>query len=197
MLHRGREDGTMEGPMSDKQDTNKPYRALGGLLKALRVRSKESLIEVSGAVEIDSEALDKIESGEQRPTEDVLSLLITHFDAKEEDAKRLWKLAGYQPAKSGSDDNSVITSTVMVMPMDIRVVYTDMVHVMVNNYGVMMNFMQTAGPNSQPMAVARVGMSKEHAQSVLEILQQTLNQSSKAQRSLPAPKSKKDGPKQN
>ena len=51
-----------------------------------------------------------------------------------------------------------------------------MVHVMVNNYGVIMNFMQGAGPNNQPLAVARIGMSREHAKSVLEVLQKTLDQ---------------------
>jgi hypothetical protein len=48
---------------------------------------------------------------------------------------------------------------------------------MVNNYGVVMNFMQGGGPNMQPLAVARVGMSKEHAKSVLDVLKQTLSQS--------------------
>jgi hypothetical protein len=51
-----------------------------------------------------------------------------------------------------------------------------MIQVMVNNYGVIINFMQGAGPGSQPMAVSRVGMSKEHARSVLEVLQKTLEQ---------------------
>jgi hypothetical protein len=36
--------------------------------------------------------------------------------------------------------------------------------------------MQSSGPNSKPNAVARVGMSREHAKSVLQILQVTLNQ---------------------
>ena len=52
-------------------------------------------------------------------------------------------------------------------------------HVMVNNYGVVVNFMQSAGPSNQPLAVSRIGMSKEHAYSLLEVLQNTLEQSSK------------------
>jgi hypothetical protein len=47
---------------------------------------------------------------------------------------------------------------------------------MVNNYGVVMNFMQGGSPNSSPSSVARVGMSREHAKSVLKILQTTLSQ---------------------
>jgi hypothetical protein len=75
--------------------------------------------------------------------------------------------------------------------MDIRVVYTDMVHVMVNDYGVVMNFIQNSGPNNQPLAVARVGMSREHAKSVVQILQQSLAQADQTPKSLPAPKARK------
>jgi hypothetical protein len=39
-----------------------------------------------------------------------------------------------------------------------------------------MNFMQGGGPNAAPASVARVGMSREHAKSVLQILQATLSQ---------------------
>jgi hypothetical protein len=45
---------------------------------------------------------------------------------------------------------------------------------MVNNYGVVINFMQAGGSDNQPVAVARVGMSREHAESVVQVLQQTL-----------------------
>ena len=65
----------------------------------------------------------------------------------------------------------------MVLPMDARIVYTDTVHVMANNHGVVMNFLQNSGPNNQTIAVARVGMSREHAESVVELLQRTLAQS--------------------
>ncbi len=95
-------------------------------------------------------------------------------------ATKLWELAGYAhdelPVKNTiNDSRGQVQNGVIVLPVDARIVYTDMVHVMVNNYGVVMNFMQTAGANNQPMAVSRIGMSKEHAKSVLEILQKTLS----------------------
>jgi hypothetical protein len=65
----------------------------------------------------------------------------------------------------------------MVLPGDVRIVYTDMLHVSVNDYGVVMNFLQGSGPKNPPLAIARVGMSREHAKSVLEVLQKTLAQS--------------------
>ena len=171
-------------------ETNNPFEGLGRQLKRLRTSRQESLAEVSGAVEIDANMLDTIEQGSARPSEDILLLLISHFGIKEEVAEKLWSLAGYEqnlPSSSSNSDSS--KPLVMVTPEDLKIVYTDMVHVAVNDYGVIMNFMQGAGPNSQPLAIARVGMSREHALSVLEVLQQTLKNASPKE--LPAPKNNK------
>lgn len=170
-----------------------PYKTLGQELKHLRERVKESLAEVSGAVEIDTDTLAKFERGEIAPSQDILLLLISHFQTKDVVASRLWELAGYdrpeEPTNS-KDQTTADTNTANVLPADLRIIYTDMVHVMVNNYGVVINFLQGAGPGNQPLAVGRVGMSKEHARSVLQILQQTLNQADLTTKILPAPKAR-------
>ncbi len=171
------------------------FKPLGFRLKRLRQKRQESLAEVSGAVEIDIEELAQIEQGKFCPSEDILLLLISHFGAKDDEATKLWELAGYDQdsvpaANMVNDDHGQPKPMVMVMPMDARIVYTDMVHIMVNNYGVVMNFMQGAGPGNQPLAVARIGMSREHARSVLAVLEQTLAQadSTRTTKALPAPK---------
>lgn len=176
---------------SGNKDARKsPFQPLGDQLKRLRESRAESLAEVSGAVEIEIETLTAIESGKDRPSEDILLLLISHFATKDDEATMLWELAGYEQEQLPNrnmvnDDDGQAQPSVVVMPADARIAYTDMVHVMVNNYGVVMNFMQGAGPNNQPLAVARIGMSKEHARSVLEVLQKTLEQSEP--KSLPVP----------
>lgn len=163
-----------------RNENNLPFGPLGKQLKRLREKRQQSLAEVSGAVEIDPETLNAIEEGSERPGEDILLLLISHFATKEDVATKLWELAGYShdelPVRNAVNDfYGKAQNGVVVLPAEARIVYTDMVHVMVNNYGVVMNFMQTGGPNSQPLAVSRVGMSREHAKSVLEVLQKTLN----------------------
>ena len=171
--------------MSTSEDKNKtyPYLVLGRRLKRLRERRRETLAEVSGAVEIDILQLEAIETGKRLPSEDILLLLINHFSIKDSEATKLWELAGYdQPEAdtllpSPADDPQMMKQALIVMPVDNRIVYTDTVHVMVNNYGVVMNFMQGGGSASQPLSVARIGMSKEHAKSVLELLRRTLAQS--------------------
>lgn len=174
----------------NEANKDRPFKPLGVQLKRLREKRQESLAEVSGAVEIDPDTLQLIEQGSERPGEDILLLLISHFATKDETASKLWELAGYDQEElpmqhaDNSAKEDLKSGSVSIM-QNTPIVYTDMVHVMVNNYGVVMNFMQTAGNSSQPLAISRIGMSREHAQSVLEILQKTLNLSDK--KSLPSP----------
>lgn len=158
--------------MSDSNST--PYRPLGRQLKQLRTRVNESLAEASGAVEIDVRELAGFELGRTKPSEDVLLLLISHFGAKDDEAIGLWEMAGYTTDKvpvARMDNAPVIANPVAAA--DNRVLFTDVVDIMVNNYGVVMNFLQS-GPSGMPQPVVRVGMSREHAASVLKVLQQTL-----------------------
>jgi hypothetical protein len=162
--------------MEDRKSQKSPYRPLGRRLKALREKANESLAEVSGAVEIDVRELAGFELGQSRPNEEVLLMLISHFSAQDEEAVQLWELAGYGVTKISSaqmiSDISVSNQPTNPTP----ILFTDVVDIMVNNYGVVMNFMQSSGPNSKPSTVARIGMSREHAKSVLQILQVTLSQ---------------------
>lgn len=155
------------------------YRPLGKKLKNLRDKAKETLAEASGAVEIDVKVLAGDELGQSRPSEDVLLLLISHFGVRDTDAVTLWELAGYGAQKAAGTHlgNDAMPMLPLLSESDEqRIMFTDIVDVIVNNYGVVMNFMQGAGPNAKPNTVARVGMSREHAKSVLQILQVTLSQ---------------------
>lgn len=163
-------------------ENKKPFRSFGDVLKKHRAHAAKTAAEVSGAVEIEEKRLIEFENGEQRPTEDILLLLIQHFNLGDDQADELWKLAGYGTLDNeekyfiNDEDGTTQQMSVQVSQQDARIVYTDMIQVMVNNYGVILNFLQGAGPSSQPLAVSRVGMSKEHARSVLEVLQKTLDQ---------------------
>jgi len=163
--------------MNDSAKT--PYRPLGKQLKDLRTRARESLAETSGAVEIDVRELASYELGKARPNEDVLLLLISHFGAKDDEAVRLWEMAGYSTDKA-SASRMATQEAVNTADRDHKILYSDIVDVMVNNHGVVMNFMQS-GRDNAASTVARVGMSREHAKSVLKILQVTLSQTDNVQ----------------
>lgn len=157
----------------------------------MRVKKQETLAEVSGAVEIDSDFLSEIERGLKRPGEDILLLLISYFGVNEDEAVKVWEMAGYsKPEVRASANSDEMAQPVLVMPMDARIVYTDLAHVTTNKYGVTINFMQSDGIGDKPLAVARVGMSRAHAQKLLKVLEKSLRP--KEQKLLPEPDSNKE-----
>lgn len=155
-----------------------PYQDFGNRLKNIRSSAKESISDVSGAVEVDSSVLVDIEAGNIQPPEDIVLLLISHFSLKEDEASKMWELAGY--STKNTDGYGVLTldnigtSQSLVTSDDIKIVYTDMVQVTANKYGIVLNFMQGGGFGNPPAGVARVGMSLEHAKSMLEVLKKTV-----------------------
>ena len=68
---------------SNRSRPNSPLQTLGSRIKIERERLKESIAEVSGAVEIDIDLMQKIENGEHIPSEEILLLLISHFDIED------------------------------------------------------------------------------------------------------------------
>lgn len=166
-------------------------KVLGKKLRLLRERLQETIAETSGAVEIEPNLLEQIEKGHQRPSEDILLLLLTHFDAQEDEAVNLWELAGYEGLEDSADDNPAAKSVYMLIAPDNRVMYTDIVDISTSKHGVVLNFMQSQGID-KPQTVSRVGMSREHAQNVITNLQRALDQTTQTPKALPAPKDSKN-----
>lgn len=169
--------------MSDeRQDV--PFKNLGERLRTIRQKLHESVAEVSGAVEIDEQILHRIEQGQERPSEDVLLLLINHFGIQDDDAAKLWQLAGYDQPQDREEASPTNNRTmVMIMAVDPRIIYSDGAQVTANNAGVVINFCQAAG-TPQQMITSRIGMSRDQASSLIRTLQQVMEHS--APKQLPA-----------
>lgn len=156
-----------------------PFVSLGNHLKYVREQAKQSLAEVSGAVEIDENYLQRIEAGLERPAEDILLLLISHFGVKDREAVQLWELAEYDsdiPEEFKAENEFTQFSNkpvVMLMAMDMRTVYSDGLEVVATPAGVTLNFTQTTA-NSQVAPVARIGMSQQQAEQVIKNMQMAL-----------------------
>lgn len=156
-----------------------PFKTLGTHLKYLRQRVDETISEVSGAVEIDDIILDRIEEGIERPSEEILMLLINHFNMLDNEAVQIWELAGYDKRLGPDmgmglqDDIHSGKPVMLLLAVDGRAQYTDAVEVSANKAGVTMTFTQIGG-QERPQPVAKVGMSLEHAAAVMESLQRAL-----------------------
>lgn len=159
-----------------------PYDTLGKHLRYLREQQQESLAEVSGAVEIDEQALERIEYGQERPAEEILLLLISHFNMQDQEAVQLWELAGYD----NSNDNAPLRPeellqdaigsnkpVLVVVGMDARTIYTDSVAIDTGDAGITMQFGQQSSKKQQ-QTIAKLGMSYDQAEKVLHELQLAL-----------------------
>lgn len=163
--------------MSD-QSQQKHFQELGSELQKIRLKHRQSIAEVSGSVEIDIEDLARYENGESRPPEEILLLLISHFDLSEDTAGNLWQLAGYSKEEPKAQDfiDELQQAGAFVLPQDARILYTDVTHASANHHGVTINFMQSAGPMGKPMIVSRMGMSREHAENLRQLLDKILHE---------------------
>lgn len=149
--------------------------SFGDYIRGIRNKRKETLADVSGAVEIDVMILDRIESGSVQPSEDILMLLISHYNLKEDEAVRLWQLAGYDQTKLGYQTTTTIHESVNMLSNDGPILFTDGLQVSANKYGVIINFLQGLDSNGRPQTISRLGMSKEHAQTIIEVIQKTID----------------------
>jgi transcriptional regulator with XRE-family HTH domain len=178
------------GKVNSEFMSSAPYRILGLQLRKFREQLKESVAEVSGAIEIDESKLALIEQGKIRPAEDILLLLISHFSMQDEEALKVWNLAGYDQddmSNKASEEAGFGKQLLMVMTLDPRIMYSDNIQVVANSNGVIINFMQSPGGPYPPQTISRIGMSREQAHKALEVINEALYQSDKyiAKKQLP------------
>lgn len=192
-----------DAPMTAKIDTmneshkSAPFKTLGTRLKYLREHSSESVAEVSGAVEINEDKLELIEQGYERPSEEILMLLITHYNMMDSDAVQLWELAGYDRrltpdllTGNHSDEAQSGKQMIMMLALDVRTQYTDGVDISINNAGAVLTFTQAGGSNQGQQPVAKVGMSLQQAEAVYKTLERALIEARyHTPRALPPPQS--------
>jgi len=153
---------------------NNRFSKLGEKLSSLRRQHHKTAEEVAGAVEIDKDRLLAYERGEARPGEDILNLLISHFELDEEEADMIWQLADYD-ADNSLAESMVSQAAIMLLPLDGRIVYSDNFQVTINKQGVIMSFMQSNGTQQQ-LPVSKVGMSLAQAKEILRVLDLTIKQ---------------------
>jgi hypothetical protein len=158
-------------------EQNAPFITLGRHLKYVREQLQLSVAEVSGAVEIDEQCLERIEAGEERPVEEILLLLISHYGMQDQQAVQLWELGEYDaspPEQIKPDiDLPADGKVVMLLAMDTRTMYSDGANIDINKAGLTFTFTQNAG-KGQSTPVARVGMSLEQAENIQRALNQAL-----------------------
>ena len=165
--------------MDKSSDNNNQLKALGQKIRSKRLDLKQSLSEVSGSIEIDENELIKIETGLQKPSQEVLELIIEHFKITEMEANTLFDLAGYGsenifPSNLMEFLQSLGTKCiVMLSPIEQKVVLSDSLDIHIDKDNIVFNFKQILG-NNQPTSVSKVAMNVNQAYQVMDLLTKAL-----------------------
>ena len=163
------------------RDSKHPYKLLGSKLRRLRHDAQESLSDVSAAIEVDTQFLLRIEAGLVQPSEDILILLMNHFDVDDKEALYLWQQANYEKASA----NESTTPQIYLIPMlDNKILYTHQVDVQSNKKDIVINFSQPDIDGS-PTTTMRVGMSNAVAQELHLQLSKAITHSQQPSKLLP------------
>lgn len=169
----------------------KKFIDLGKKLEEHRKSQHESITFVANSIKIDRTYISKLENGHERPSQEVLNKLISHYSLTGVEATRLWTLAGYREGMvamerkevnymNGQNGSQLVKGSQTVdlqikVPEDKLILYTDSVIVTQGQFGIVFNFAQALGPTNQQMVVSRIGMSKEHAKALLKVLEQEVH----------------------
>jgi len=115
----------------------------------------------------------------EKPEEELLEQLINHYQMEDNDALRLWTLAGYNTDDLLVEDIDPLVpantppSVIMLMTLEQRTLYSDSLDIHFDENGLILNFKQIAG-QKQPISLAKLGMSYSQAEKVLATLQKVM-----------------------
>jgi|SRR3989344_811078 len=166
-------------------------RELGKKIKSYRLLQKESITSASKTMGINRTYLSKLENGHIKPSLDVLNLLVKHYSLSQQESRLLSNLANhgggglmlenFERKEEPRMEEKIIPEPNLSQGVQVNVsdktpvLYTDSVFVTSSQYGVVFDFAQNMASTKQQNIVARVGMSREHAEALLKVLHERLN----------------------
>lgn len=162
----------------------------GKKIKNIRHQKGKNLLEVANAIGVDKSFLSKLENGIRRPSPSVLNSLLNYYKLDISTFNELYELSGLPSISShnvGIEHNlntkgkevyknmnqemsSNQTGPQINVPNNLPILYSDSVWVTASPFGLVFDYGQRVGPTNQVNVVARVGLSKEHAEALLRVL---------------------------
>lgn len=164
----------------------------GSELKKYRIRMGESITQVSKSIGIDRSYLSKIENEHEIPPARLLNLLFSHYSITKDEALRLTSILNFTGSRIGGlvmfhdffggkeanekmekrqpKVNPQLPNVQLGLAADkTPILYTDSVFINSNQYGIVFNVAQSIDNQNQQI-VARIGMSRDHAAALAEVL---------------------------
>lgn len=164
------------------------FKKFGLRLREYREKRGDSITFVAHAINVSRTYMSKLENGHEKPSTAVFSSLIRHYSISREEAIRLASLlygdkAGLilldynseKEVKEKMDDRKIKLQDqpqgvqVNLAADKVSILYTDSVFITSNPFGIVFNVAQFIDQKNQQI-VARIGMSRDHAKALAEVL---------------------------
>lgn len=164
------------------------FKSFGNIIRSYRDKRGETITQAAKVMGMGRSYLSKLEHGHEQPSQKILSDLVSHYSLSKVEAIHLSELAGYEGGVVAV--NPIQRKEVFKMekkqipkgkkfkeikvPDNIQVLYSDSVFVTSSQWGVVFDFAQNVGSTNTQNVVARIGMSKEHARALMNVIQKRL-----------------------
>lgn len=167
-------------------------QTMGELFKQMRIERGDTLDTVAEAVELGAGELLEIEEDALLPSGEMVEVLASYYNLDADLTSAMLEIVSngelrtslYQKEdgmseskdKQNDKDSSADKPKQLRINLDAstRVLYSDMVQIHENEVGVVLNFIQT-DPGNQGYVVSRIGMSKQQAAKLSELLKRNLS----------------------
>lgn len=165
----------------------KNFIDFGRKIRAYRVSKDKSLSDVASSLGIDRTYLSKLENGHLQPSKKLLEKIIQYYDLNKSESSELYKAVGYgekginmniegegvtrMEDKIPGSEIAKDSGAEVNVPANMPVLYTDSIFITSNPYGTTIDFATRLGTTNKHQVVARIGMSTQHLEKFIEILQ--------------------------
>lgn len=150
------------------------------LIRRLRLSRGWTATQAADKLDITPQHLSRIENGKQKPSESLLERMISLYDIPGEDADLLRRRAGTitdsdlpQLSQAGSlmpGQQPEQVSTIKVDALKTPVLYTNVLFVSSDEFGITIDAGSRVGPTNEVQIVARIGFSLAHGKKIQEAL---------------------------
>jgi transcriptional regulator with XRE-family HTH domain len=163
-----------------------------------RFRKQETVTDAAKALDVSRTYLSRLEHGFERPSLLMVQKFISHYSLSVMESTELLQLVGYRSGAVAAheipikeDFPNMKTDFVnqpqaqpqinaagfqVNLPGNTPVLYTDSAFATSNKWGLVLDFAQSMGPTNQQTIVARVGMSKAHAEALAQLILKKLEE---------------------
>lgn len=152
------------------------FSRVGKKIREFRMRNNDTLVELAKFLNMDVGNLSKVETGKRGLPPETLNKIADKYKLSPDDRTQLFVASGYSRGGEGvyknmnQEENRQVKTQNFNVPNNLPVLFSDSIGLTSSKFGLVFDFGQRVGPTDQVNIVARIGLSKEHAEALIQVL---------------------------